>query len=121
MFQGLRPREVKTMRAQVTVSKALDRHSEETFGLDIQIEKSKLEKSSQPRAYRRLADTADASEEDPHVAPFNEILPISGQSHVIRPARPCLVHKRTRVTKTRWLERWLRQLPFVMPDCAFPI
>ena len=64
MFQGLRPREVKTMRVQVTVSKALDRHSEETLGLDIQIEESKLEKSRQPRAYRRLADTADAREED---------------------------------------------------------
>jgi len=87
MFQGLRPREAKTMRAQVTVSKALDRHSEETLGLDIQIEESNLEKSSQSRAYRRLADTADASEEDAHVAPFNESLPISGQSQVIRPTR----------------------------------
>jgi len=38
MFQGLRPREVKTMRAQVTVSKALDRHSEETL---VSISKSK--------------------------------------------------------------------------------
>ena len=75
------------MRAQVSVSKALNRHSEETLGLDIQIEESKLEKSGQPRAYRRLADTADASEEDAHVAPFNESLPIFGQSQVIRPAR----------------------------------
>jgi len=87
MFQGLRPREVKAMRAQVTVSKALDRHSEETLGLDIQIEVSKLEKSRQPCAYRRLADTADAREEDAHVAPFNQSLPISGQSQVIRPAQ----------------------------------
>ena len=63
------------------------RHSEETLGLDIQIEESKLEKSRQPRAYRRLADTADAREEDSHVAPFNESLPISGQSQVIRPAQ----------------------------------
>src|SRR5262245_36228952 len=105
MFQGLRPREVKTMRAQVTVSKALDRHSEETLGLDIQIEESKSEKSSQPRAYRRLADTADASKEDAHVAPFNERLPISGQSWVIPPRGACLVHKRTRVTKTRVVGR----------------
>ena len=76
MFQGLRPREVKTVRAQVTVSKALNRHSEETLGLNIQIDESKFEKFRQPRAYRRLADTADASKEDAHVAPFNESLPI---------------------------------------------
>jgi hypothetical protein len=87
MFQGLRPREVKTMRAQVSVSKARNRHSEETLGLDIRIEEAKFEKSGQPRAYRRLADAADASEEDAHVAPFNESLPIFGQSQVIRPAR----------------------------------
>ncbi|HET9534917.1 MAG TPA: hypothetical protein VFP43_06190, partial [Mesorhizobium sp.] len=37
---------VKTMRAQVTVSKALNRHSEETLGLDIQIEESKFEESN---------------------------------------------------------------------------
>jgi len=69
MFQGLRPREVKPVRAQGTVSKALNRHSEETLGLDIQIDEPKFEKSRQPRAYCPLADTADASKEDAHVAP----------------------------------------------------
>jgi len=87
MFQGLRPREAEIVRRQMMVSKALNRHSEETLGLDIQIEESKLEKSRQPCAYRRLADTADAREEDAHVAPFNQSLPISGQSQVIRPAQ----------------------------------
>ena len=56
--------------------KALNRHSEETLGLDIQVEESKFENSRQPRAYRGLADAADASEEDPHVAPLNESLAI---------------------------------------------
>jgi hypothetical protein len=62
------------MRGQVAVSKALNRHSEESLGLDIQIEEPKFEKSRQPRAYRGLADAADASEEDAHVAPFDESL-----------------------------------------------
>jgi hypothetical protein len=64
------------VRGQVTVSKALNRHFEETLGLDIQIEESKFEKSRQPRAYRGLADAADTSEEDAHVAPFDESLAI---------------------------------------------
>jgi hypothetical protein len=58
------------MRCQVTVSKALNRHSEETLDLDIQIEEPKSEESRHPCAYSGLADAADASEEDAHVAPF---------------------------------------------------
>ena len=58
------------MRGQVTVSKALNRHSEETLELDIQIEEPKFEESRHLCAYGGLADAADASEEDAHVAPF---------------------------------------------------
>src|ERR1700730_11768811 len=72
MLEGLRPCEAKTMRGQVAVSKALNRHSEETLDLDIQIEERKSEESRHPCAYGGLADAADASEEDAHVAPFDE-------------------------------------------------
>ena len=58
------------MRGQVTISKALNRHSEETLELAIQIEEPKSEESRHPCAYGGLADAADASEEDAHVAPF---------------------------------------------------
>ena len=64
------------MRSQVTVSKALNRYSEEMLGLNIQIEEPKSEKSRQLCAYRGLADAADAGEEDAHVAPFDQSLPI---------------------------------------------
>jgi hypothetical protein len=36
----------------------------------------KCDKFRQPCAYRGLADAADAGEEDSHVAPFDESLPI---------------------------------------------
>jgi len=71
------------MRGQVTVSKALNRHSEETLGLDIQIEESKFEKSRQPCTYRSLADAADAGE----MLHRSMRACHSGQSQVIRPER----------------------------------
>ena len=76
ILQGLRCHEAEIVRRQVTVSKALNRYSKETLGLDNQIEESKFEKSCQPCAHSGLADAADASEEDAHVAPFDESLPI---------------------------------------------
>ena len=71
------------MRGQVTVSKALNRHFEETLGLDIQIEESKFEKSRQPCTYRSLADAADAGE----MLHRSMRACHSGQSQVIRPER----------------------------------
>jgi hypothetical protein len=68
----------------VTVSKALNRHSEETLGLNIQIEESIFEKSRQPRAYRGLAEAADASEEDAHVAVMRPTSASSFSRHRIR-------------------------------------
>ena|SRR5215831_2419325 len=85
------------MRGQVTVSKVLNRHSEETFGLNIQIEEPKSEESRHPCTYGGFADAADASEEDAHVAWLMRQLANSGQSKVIR---PWLVHK-----GTGWLPR----------------
>src|SRR5262249_26849167 len=76
VLQGLRHCEAKTMRRQVSVSQALNRHSIETLRLDIQIEEANSEKFRQPCANRGLADAADAGEEDAHVAPFGESVPI---------------------------------------------
>ena len=62
------------MRGQVAVSKALNRHSEESLGLDIQIEEPKFESPANRAPIADLADAADASEEDAHIAPFDESL-----------------------------------------------
>jgi hypothetical protein len=70
ILQGLRCHEAEIVRRQVTVSKTLDRRSEETLGFSIQVEKAIFKETSQLRAYSGLADTADASEEYAHVATF---------------------------------------------------
>jgi hypothetical protein len=80
MFQGLRPRKAEIVRRQMMVSKALNRHSEEALGLDIQIEKPKFEKPRELCAYRGFADAADAGEKYAHVAPTSESCPIPGRS-----------------------------------------
>lgn len=72
MFQDLRRREMEIVRRQVTVSKTLDRRSEETLGFNIQVEKPVFKEASQLCAYSGLAYTADASEEYAHVATFDE-------------------------------------------------
>ena len=64
------------MRRKVTVSKSLDRRSEETLDFDIQVEKAIFEKAGQSRAYGGFADTADAGEEYAHDLTF-------GESHLI--------------------------------------
>jgi hypothetical protein len=80
MFQGLRRREAEILRRQMMVSKALNRHSEETLGLDIQIEKPKFEKPRELCAYRGFADAADASDKYAHVSSTGESCPILGRS-----------------------------------------
>jgi hypothetical protein len=67
VFQGLRRREAEIVRRQVTVSKTFDRHSEETLGFSIQVEKPIFKEASQLYPYSGLADTANASEEYAHV------------------------------------------------------
>jgi hypothetical protein len=77
MFQGLRLRAAEIVRREMMVLKALNRHSEETLGLNIQIEKTKFEKPRELCAYRGFADAADASEKYAHVAPPSEKLSYS--------------------------------------------
>jgi hypothetical protein len=80
MFQGLRHGEAEIVRRHMMVSNALNRHSEETLGLDIQIEKTKFEKSRELCPYRGLSDAADARKKYAHVAPTKESCPIPGRS-----------------------------------------
>jgi hypothetical protein len=56
------------VRSEVTVSQTLDRHSEETLGFNVQVEKPIFKEAGQSRAYSGLADAADASEEYAHAA-----------------------------------------------------
>jgi hypothetical protein len=72
MSQGLRSCEAETVRGQETALQPLKRHSEETLGLGVQIEKSKFEQAGELFAYRALANAADTSEEYAHVAPMDE-------------------------------------------------
>jgi hypothetical protein len=77
MLQGSRCHEAEIVRCQVTVSKTLDRRSEETLGFNIQVEKPIFKQASQLRAYSGLADAADASEKYTHVATSHESCAIS--------------------------------------------
>lgn len=77
MLQGSRCHEAEIVRCQVTVSKTLDRRSEETLDFNIQVEKPILKQASQLLAYSGLADAADASEKYTHVATFDESCAIS--------------------------------------------
>ena len=72
VFQDLRRHTAEFMRCQVTASKALNRHSEETLCFNVQVEKPILKQGGQLRPQRGLADTADSSEEYAHVATFDE-------------------------------------------------
>jgi len=72
VLQDLRRRDAEIVRRQVTVSKTLDRCSEETLGFNIQIEKPTFKEPSQLCANSGLADTTDTSEEYAHVATFDE-------------------------------------------------
>jgi hypothetical protein len=77
MLQGLRCHDPETVRRQVTVSKMPDRHFEEAFDFNIQVEKPIFKQASQLLAYSGLADAADASEKYSHVATFDETCAIS--------------------------------------------
>ena len=75
ILQGLRCRKAEIVRRQVTVSKTLDRHSEEALDFDIQVEKPIFKEAGQSRAYGGLADTTDASKKYSHVANLVRAVP----------------------------------------------
>src|SRR5258707_11478379 len=81
ILQGLRRHEAEIVRRQVTVSKTLDRRSEETLDFNIQVEKPIFKEASQSRAIVVLPTQLTPARNMRMLQPSMRAVPLRGCDH----------------------------------------